>query len=115
MTDVQRVRSLTGITVDQIPDDDLAELIELYDGQVFCAAAEAADRMGTRSIATAGVTAVEDITMDRRRVVESWTSLADRLRARCERDEAEVWDDGPTVVEFHPWGHRAPEAVERHA
>lgn len=112
MDDLARIRSLTGITADKISDDDLAALLELHDGQVFCAAAEAADRMATGLVKGAGVTAVEDISIDRGRVIDAWTGLADRLRARCEREQAESWDDGPSVVEFRPWGIPGPEAVE---
>lgn len=115
MDDLARIRALTGITAEQIPDETLTELLELVDGQVYCAAAQAADRMATHAIGTVGVTAVEDITIDRRRVIDSWTALADRLRARCERDQAETWDDGPAVVEFRPCGYGSPEAVEHHA
>lgn len=115
MDDLARIRALTGITIDQIDDSTLYELLELVDGQVYCAAAQAADRMATRAIGGVGVTAVEDISIDRRRVIDAWTALADRLRARCERDQAEAWDDGPAVVEFHPFGYGSPEAVEHHA
>ncbi|MDN5687125.1 MAG: hypothetical protein L0G94_10700 [Brachybacterium sp.] len=110
--EIARIRALTGITDAQVPDEDLVELLELHDGQVYCAAADAADRMGNTLITGAGVTAVEDISMDRRRVIEGWRGLADRLRARCTREQDEAWDDGPAVVEFYPWGHGAPEAVE---
>lgn len=109
---VDKIRSLTGITVEQLSDDVLEDLLELHEGRIYCAAADAADRMGTVLISGAGVTAVEDISIDRRRVIEGWRALADRLRKRCLLEEAEEWDDGPSVVEFHPWGRGGPEAVE---
>lgn len=112
MSDIDLIRSLTGITAEQISDQDLAALLELSDGRVYCAAADAADRMGTTLIGQLDVTSVEDISIDTRRVVDGWRSLADRLRKRCLLEDAEQWDDGPTVVEFHPWGHGGPEAVE---
>lgn len=112
MDETDRIRALTGITQDQISDTDLEALLELHDGQIYCAAADAADRRGNSLISGAGITAVEDISMDRRRVIDGWRALADRLRTRCERDQADAWDDGPTVVEFHPWGYGRPEGVE---
>lgn len=112
MTELEQIRALTGVTAEQISDDHLAVILEFNDGRVYCAAADAADRMGTSLISGAGVTAVEDISVDRRRVIDGWRSLADRLRKRCLLDEAEAADDGPAVVEFHPWGLGGPEAVE---
>lgn len=112
MTDLERIRAVTGITVDQIPDDELGVFLELADGMVLCAAADAADRMATSLIGGADVTAVEDISVDTRRVIDGWRGLADRLRKRCLLEEIERWDDGPSVVEFRPWGRRGPEAVE---
>lgn len=112
MGDIDLIRSLTGITAEQISDQDLAVILEFNDGRVYCAAADAADRMGTTLIGQLDVTSVEDISIDTRRVIDGWRSLADRLRGRCQADDAEQWDDGPTVVEFHPWGHGGPEAVE---
>lgn len=112
MDEIGRIRSLTGITPEQISEQDLAVILEFNDGSVYCAAADAADRMGTSLISGAGVTAVEDISVDRRRVIDGWRSLADRLRDRCLSDEADAVDDGPAVVEFHPWGLGGPEAVE---
>lgn len=109
---VARIRALTGITLDQVSDEDLEELLDVHDGAVYCAAADAADLMGTYLIGGAGVTSVEDISVDARRPIGQWQVLADRLRSRCEREQAEAWDDGPSVVEFHPWGHRGPEVVE---
>lgn len=110
---ISRVRAVTGITEAQISNSDMAELLELNDGMVYCAAADAADRLGNSLIAGAGVSAVEDISIDRRRVIDGWRSLADRLRDRCERDQADAWDDGPAVVEFRPHGYGGgPEAVE---
>lgn len=112
MTDLERIRAVTGITVDQIPDAELEVILDLADGMVLCAAADAADRMATSLIGGAGVTAVEDISMDRRRPIEAWRGLADRLRARCEREQFE--DDGPCVVEFRPYGYSSGvEAGER--
>lgn len=111
---VARMRALTGITTEQIPDQDLEELIAEHDGQVLCAAADAADQMGTRLISGSDVTKVEDITIDVRRTIQEWQGLADRLRKRCFLEEAQKWDDGPGVVEFHPHGYRAGvEGVER--
>lgn len=109
---VKRVRALTGITTSQITDEVLEELLDVQDGAVYCAAADAADRMGTALIGGAGVTSVEDISIDKRRPIGQWQGLADRLRKRCLIEEAEAWDDGPSVVEFHPWGYGRPEAVE---
>ena len=112
MDEIDRIRALTGITTEQIGDADLSVILEFNDGRVYCAAADAADRMGTSLISGAGVSAVEDISVDRRRVIDGWRALADRLRDRCLLDEAEAADDGPAVVEFHPWGLGGPEAVE---
>ena len=112
MDDIARIRALTGVTAEQISDSDLEAILEFNDGRVYCAAADAADRMGTSLISGAGVSAVEDISIDRRRVIDGWRGLADRLRKRCLLDEAEAADDGPSVVEFHPWGLGGPEAVE---
>lgn len=112
MDEIDRIRALTGITQEQVSDADLEALLELHDGQVYCAAADAADRVATGLIGGAGVTSVEDISIDKRRPITMWQGLADRLRKRCLIDQAEQWDDGPSVVEFHPWGHRGPEAVE---
>lgn len=112
MDELARIRALTGATAEQIPDQDITALLELHDGQVYCAAADAADRVGNGLIGDLDVTKVEDISIDTRRVMDGWRSLADRLRKRCLIEEAERWDDGPSVVEFHPWGHGSPEAVE---
>lgn len=112
MEDIDRIRALTGITVAQVSDADLEALLDLHDGQVYCAAADAADRVGNGLISDLDVTSVEDISIDTRRVMDGWRGLADRLRKRCLLEESERWDDGPSVVEFHPWGHRGPEAVE---
>src|SRR5699024_8069312 len=108
MDEIDRIRALTGITAAQVPDTDLRELLEMHDGRVYCAAADAADRVGNSLIGHLDVTSVEDISIDTRRVMDGWRSLADRLRKRCMLDEAEAWDPGPSVVEFHPWGHRGP-------
>lgn len=112
MDELAKIRALTGITPEQISDSDLETILEFNDGRVYCAAADAADRMGTALISGAGVTAVEDISIDRRRVIDGWRALADRLRKRCLLEAAEEADDGPAVVEFHPWGRSGPEAVE---
>jgi len=112
MDELDKIRALTGITAEQISDADLSVILEFNDGRVYCAAADAADRMGTSLISGAGVSAVEDISIDRRRVIDGWRGLADRLRKRCLLEEAEEADDGPAVVEFHPWGLGGPEAVE---
>ena len=112
MDEIDRIRALTGVTAEQISDADLEVILEFNDGRVYCAAADAADRMGTSLISGAGVTAVEDISVDRRRVIDGWRSLADRLRKRCLLEAVEEADDGPSVVEFHPWGRGGPEAVE---
>lgn len=112
MDEIDRIRALTGITEAQITDQDLTVLLDLHDGQVYCAAADAADRVGNGLIGDLDVTTVEDISIDTRRVMDGWRSLADRLRKRCLLEEAERWDDGPSVVEFHPWGYGGPEAVE---
>lgn len=110
---ISRVRAVTGITEAQISNADMVELLELNDGMVYCAAADAADRVGTALIKGAGVTSVEDISVDKRRPVQMWQGLADRLRARCDREQADAWDDGPAVVEFRPHGYGGgPEAVE---
>ena len=112
MDDIDRSRALTGSTPEQGSDGDLAALLEFNAGRVYCAAADAADRMGTALISGAGVTAVEDISIDRRRVIDGWRSLADRLWTRGLLDAAAAADDGPVVVEFHPGGRGGPEAVE---
>ena len=112
MDEIERIRALTGITPEQISDQDLAVLLELHDGRVYCAAADAADRIGNGLIEHLDVTSVEDISIDTRRVMDGWRGLADRRRKRCASDEAEAWDPGPSVVEFHPWGRGGPEAVE---
>ena len=112
MDEIDRIRALTGITDAQVSDMDLRALLELHDGRVYCAAADAADRVGNGLIEQLDVTSVEDISIDTRRVVDGWRGLADRLRKRCLLEEIERYDDGPSVVEFRPWGHRGPEAVE---
>ena len=112
MDAVSHVRLLTGITPDQVSDLDLSDLVEAHGGLVYCAAADAADRVALSSMGSGAVTSVEDITVDHRRPVQMWQGLADRLRARCEQDQAEAWDDGPAVVEFHPWGSAGREAAE---
>ena len=112
MADIARLRALTGITIEQLDDSVLTELLELHDGRIYCAAADAADRVGNGLISYLDVTAVEDISIDTRRVLDGWRGLADRLRKRCLLEEIEQWDDGPSVVEFHPWGRGGPEAVE---
>lgn len=112
MDDIARIRALTGITEAQISDADMQAIIDLYPGQIYCAAAAAADRMATSLIGGSGVTAVEDISVDRRRPVQAWWDLADRLRKLCEADDAARWDDGPAVVEFAPYGAAGVEAVE---
>lgn len=109
---IARVRALTGITSTQLTDADLTVLLELNDDRVYCAAADAADRVGNGLISGAGVTAVEDISMDRRRVIDGWRGLADRLRGRCEDEIGDEVDAGPSVVEFRPYGYGAAEAVE---
>ena len=110
---VKRVRALTGATAAQIEDYDIEQLIELHDRQVYCAAADVADRLGTDLIGDLDVTSVEDISIDTRRVVDGWRSLADRLRKRCLLEASEAYDDGPAVVEFRPHGYgRGAEAVE---
>lgn len=112
MEPIDRIRALTGITAGQVPDTDLQALLDMHDERVYCAAADAADRIGNGLIGDLDVTSVEDIAIDTRRVMDGWRSLADRLRKRCLLEEAEAWDPGPLVVEFHPWGRRGPEAVE---
>ena len=112
MDEIDRIRALTGITPEQISDQDLAVLLEANEGRMYCAAADAADRIGNGLIGHLDVTSVEDISIDTRRVMDGWRTLADRLRKRCLADEAEAWDPGPSVVEFHPWGRGGPEAVE---
>ena len=113
MDEIDRIRALTGATTTQISDAEITALLELHDGQVYCAAADVADRLGTDLIGDLDVTSVEDISIDTRRVVDGWRSLADRLRKRCLLEESERWDDGPSVVEFRPHGYsRGPEAVE---
>lgn len=109
---IDRIRALTGITEAQVSDADLVVLLELHDGRIYCAAADAADRVATSLIGGAGVTSVEDISIDKRRPITMWQGLADRLRKKCADDEAEAWDPGPSVVEFHPWRYGRPEAVE---
>jgi hypothetical protein len=113
MDEIDRIRALTGITTAQVPDSDLEALLALHEGRVYCAAADAADRIGNGLIDHLDVTAVEDISIDTRRVMDGWRGLADRLRKRCLLEEAEAWDDGPAVVEFRPHGYGwGPEAVE---
>lgn len=112
MDEIARIRALTGVTAAQVSDADIEALLELHDGRVYCAAADAADRVGNGLIGDLDVTSVEDISIDTRRVMDGWRGLADRLRKRCLLEQIEEWDDGPSVVEFRPWGHRGPEAVE---
>lgn len=112
MDDIDRVRALTGATPGQISDGEISALLDLNDGRVYCAAADVADRIGNGLITDLDVTAVEDISIDTRRVLDGWRGLADRLRKRCLLEAAEESDDGPAVVEFHPWGRGGPEAVE---
>lgn len=109
--DLNQVRLLTGITSKQIPDPLLLEIMKL-EADPLCAAAAAADRMAAQTIGVSAVTSVEDISLDRRRVVQGWQDLADRLRARCHAEAEEDSDDGPAVVEFAPWGPSGVEAVE---
>ena len=106
---IARVRALTGITPEQISDEDLAVLITTA-GDVLCAAADAADRMAVSMIGTSGITSVEDITVDRRRPMQAWVDLAARLRARCVEEARD--GGGMSVVEFAPYGGSGIEAVE---
>ncbi|MFC0673547.1 hypothetical protein [Brachybacterium hainanense] len=108
MEDLERLRRITGITADQIPDADMLAIIAEHPGQIWCAAAAAAEILATRHAGGSGVTAVEDIAIDRRRPLTAWLDLADRWRRRCE-DES---DEGPYVIEFQPCGPRGVEAVE---
>lgn len=112
LDEIDRIRALTGATTAQVTDQDITALLELHEGAVYCAAADVADRIGNGLIEHLDVTSVEDISIDTRRVMDGWRGLADRLRKRCLLEESERWDPGPSVVEFRPWGHRGPEAVE---
>lgn len=108
---VARIRALTGITEAQVSTQDLVVLLELNDGSVYCAAADAADQVAAGLMSSGAVTSVEDITIDHRRPVQAWQSLADRLRARCDQEQDNA--AGPFVVEFQP--RSGIEAVEHHA
>ena len=114
MDPIETVKALTGTTLD---DDTIYTILVLHDATgeppewvVYRAAADVADREAARLTATAGVTAVEDITIDRGKARDGWWALAARLRARA--DELEHADDGMTAVEFHPAGWGRPEATE---
>lgn len=123
---VKRVRALTGATDEQAPVADIVELLEDRGATVdergegtaarcvlLWVAADLADQLATGAIARVHVTSVEDISIDRGRTLTAWQTLADRLRERARACEADMSDDGPMVVEFHPYGPCGEEAVER--
>ncbi|MDU4694095.1 MAG: hypothetical protein E6Y12_10595 [Dermabacter sp.] len=117
---IDMVRTLTGATVDQLPDDTVAALARVLNVdldetslqptlQVAVFAAETLAANATRMV---GVTQVEDITVSWDKQADAWLKVAERLRARL--DDLTVADDdgGPFVVEFRH--HTASnEAVER--
>lgn len=114
---ISRVRDLTGTTLD---DDVIRDVIRVHqvpscdppEWLVYRAAADVADREAAALASTAGVTAVEDISVDRGRARDGWWALAERLRARADMLEADALDGGPTVVEFNPDGWGRAEATE---
>jgi hypothetical protein len=111
MDPIAQVRALTGTDDTQAPEETIRSLfaargVNVTDGVslggclVLEVAADLADTLAAGQISGSAVTAVEDITLDRRRVTDGWQGLADRLRVRADA----CWDDGPTVVEFEPYG-----------
>lgn len=117
---IDTVRTLTGATVEQLPDETVAALARVLNVdlgetslqptlQVAVFAAETLAANATRMV---GVTQVEDITVSWDKQADAWLKVAERLRARL--DDLTVADDdgGPFVVEFRH--HTASnEAVER--
>lgn len=115
---IAQVRDLTGVPEDAVRDTAVQGLFAVYGHTVplqGCVtgvppavvrrvAADVAARMGASLIGTAGVTAVEDISIDARRPVQAWWDLADRLRAEAENLEALADDDGPFVVPYRDAG-----------
>lgn len=117
---IDTVRTLTGATVEQLPDETVAALARVLNVdlgetslqptlQVAVFAAETLAANATRMV---GVTQVEDITVSWDKQADAWLKVAERLRARL--DDLTVADDdgGPFVVEFRHHT-RSNEAVER--
>lgn len=68
-------------------------------------AADAAEWLAVQATTDADVTAVEDISVDARRKIDVFTSLAARLGERADACDAETAGDaGPFVVPFREWG-----------
>lgn len=115
---IQQARTLSGVTTATVADittrygmygiDAYGDTAPIW--VQYWVAADLALWQGQQLIGTSGVTAVEDISVDQRRPVQSWWDLADRLRARGDELEADSVGAGPFVV---PYGGRtSPEAVE---
>ena len=117
---IDMVRTLTGATVDQLPDDTVAALarvlnVDLDETSIqptLRVAVFAAETLAANAARMVGVTQVEDITVSWDKQADAWLKVAERLRARL--DDLTVADDdgGPFVVEFR---HHtvSNEAVER--
>lgn len=114
------VRTLTGATVEQLPDDTVAALARVLNVDLdetslqptLQVAVFAAETLAANAARMVGVTQVEDITVSWDKQADAWLKVAERLRARL--DDLTVADDdgGPFVVEFRH--HTASnEAVER--
>lgn len=117
---IDMVRTLTGATVEQLPDDTVAALarvlnVDLDETSIqptLQVAVFAAETLAANAARMVGVTQVEDITVAWDKQADAWLKVAERLRARL--DDLTVADDdgGPFVVEFRH--HTASnEAVER--
>lgn len=108
---VDRVRALTGTN---LAENSILDTLGRYrdaagaltEHALLLAAADIADQEAAALSATVGVTAVEDIAVDRGKARQGWWDLAARLRARAD----DMLDDGPFVVPYHPSG--VPEATE---
>lgn len=117
---IDMVRTLTGATVEQLPDDTVAALARVLNVDLdetnlqptLQVAVFAAETLAANAARMVGVTQVEDITVSWDKQADAWLKVAERLRARL--DDLTVADDdgGPFVVEFRH--HTASnEAVER--
>lgn len=117
---IDMVRTLTGATVEQLPDDTVAALarvlnVDLDETSIqptLQVAVFAAETLAANAARMVGVTQVEDITVAWDKQADAWLKVAERLRARL--DDLTVADDdgGPFVVEFRHHT-RSNEAVER--
>lgn len=101
-------RTVTGLTAAEMPDDSLTALLELHDGSVKLAAADALE-----VVAGQLVTAVtsDDISLDGSKRAGVLMARAGRLRQQA-ADEAAASDDGFYFGVVGGVDHR-PELTER--